>query len=90
MGQKVHPYGFRLGIIRDTKSKWFAEGNTYRDQLVEDLQRGMISASPPRGHSDILIARAAARYNHHRECQARHHHRPRRRGRGSLRRPDLP
>jgi small subunit ribosomal protein S3 len=61
MGQKVHPYGFRLGIIRDTKSKWFAEGNTYRDQLVEDLQaRSMIlKRHHHAGISDILIERAA-------------------------------
>ncbi|RIE11036.1 30S ribosomal protein S3, partial [Candidatus Cryosericum odellii] len=24
MGQKVHPYGFRLGITQDWESKWFA------------------------------------------------------------------
>ncbi|MGD8997701.1 MAG: 30S ribosomal protein S3, partial [Anaerolineae bacterium] len=25
MGRKVHPYGFRIGIIRDWKSRWYAE-----------------------------------------------------------------
>ncbi|NLO07879.1 MAG: 30S ribosomal protein S3 [candidate division WS1 bacterium] len=61
MGQKVHPYGFRLGIIRDTRSRWFAEGQDYRDQLVEDLQaRKMIHERHHHaGISDILIERAA-------------------------------
>ena len=61
MGQKVHPYGFRLGIIRDTRSKWFAEGHEYRDQLVEDLQaRKLIHERHHHaGISDILIERAA-------------------------------
>lgn len=27
MGQKTHPYGFRLGIVKDWKSRWYAEGN---------------------------------------------------------------
>ncbi len=36
MGQKVHPVGFRLGIIRPWSSKWYAEKN-YSDWLHEDL-----------------------------------------------------
>ncbi|MCH7837581.1 MAG: 30S ribosomal protein S3 [Chloroflexi bacterium] len=36
MGQKVHPTGFRLGVIFDWQSKWFAERN-YREFLHEDL-----------------------------------------------------
>src|SRR3974390_334875 len=35
MGQKVNPYGFRLGITTDWKSRWFEERN-YRDFVVED------------------------------------------------------
>ncbi len=35
MGQKVNPYGFRLGITTDWKSRWFNE-RTYRDYVVED------------------------------------------------------
>jgi small subunit ribosomal protein S3 len=37
LGQKVHPTGFRLGIIRDWTSKWFAEGDEYSEWLHEDL-----------------------------------------------------
>ncbi len=36
MGQKVHPYGFRLGVIYDWKSRWFATRD-YADLLQEDL-----------------------------------------------------
>ena len=38
MGRKVHPYGFRLGVIRDWKSRWYAEGDEYADLLYEDLK----------------------------------------------------
>ncbi len=36
MGQKVHPIGIRLGIIKSWDSRWFARKN-YKDQLHEDL-----------------------------------------------------
>ena len=36
MGQKVHPNGFRLGIIRDWDAKWFATGTKYAASLVSD------------------------------------------------------
>lgn len=36
MGQKVHPYGFRLGYIKGWQSKWYAKDN-YATQLQEDL-----------------------------------------------------
>ena len=36
MGQKVNPYGFRLGITTDWKSRWFAEGKEFREFLIED------------------------------------------------------
>jgi small subunit ribosomal protein S3 len=38
LGQKVHPTGFRLGIIRDWTSKWYAEGDEYAEWLHEDLE----------------------------------------------------
>ena len=36
MGQKINPYGFRLGITTDWKSKWIAGKSTYADFLHED------------------------------------------------------
>lgn len=38
MGQKVHPTGFRLGIVKDWNSKWYAEHGDYADNLYNDLQ----------------------------------------------------
>ncbi|MDE1464733.1 30S ribosomal protein S3 [Spartinivicinus poritis] len=38
MGQKVHPTGIRLGIVKDHTSVWFAEGREYADKLITDLQ----------------------------------------------------
>ncbi len=38
MGRKVHPYGFRLKVIRDWKSRWYAEGRSYANLLDEDQQ----------------------------------------------------
>ena len=37
MGQKVHPIGFRLGVIRTWDSKWYAEGD-YARLLHEDIK----------------------------------------------------
>jgi small subunit ribosomal protein S3 len=35
MGQKVNPYGFRLGVTTDWKSRWFNDRD-YKDQVIED------------------------------------------------------
>jgi len=37
MGQKVHPTGFRLGVIKDHTSIWYANGRAYADKLHNDL-----------------------------------------------------
>ena len=37
MGQKVHPYGFRLGVIKTWNSKWFEDKN-YAKWLHEDIR----------------------------------------------------
>jgi small subunit ribosomal protein S3 len=36
MGQKVHPNGIRVGVIRDWSSKWYANAKDFSDYLVED------------------------------------------------------
>ena len=38
MGQKVHPTGIRLGIVKDHTSIWYAENKNYAKQLITDLQ----------------------------------------------------
>ena len=61
MGQKVHPTGIRLGIIRDHNSIWYAGRKNYAQQLVSDihvreyLQDKLASASVSR----IVIERPA-------------------------------
>lgn len=59
MGRKVNPIGYRLGIIRDWDSKWFAEGEQYRRLLIEDVQvRNLINKTLGRaGVSRIEIQR---------------------------------
>ncbi len=62
MGQKTHPIGFRLGITKDWKSKWFdqlnydklvAEDHTIRRYLNQRLAEAMVS--------DIIIRRLSNR-----------------------------
>ncbi|MEJ7620176.1 MAG: KH domain-containing protein, partial [Aquificaceae bacterium] len=38
MGQKTHPIGFRVGVIRDWNSKWFASKRDYTQLLHEDIR----------------------------------------------------
>lgn len=38
MGQKVHPTGIRLGIVKEHTSTWYAEGSAYAEKLNNDLQ----------------------------------------------------
>ena len=61
MGQKVHPTGVRVGIIKDWKAKWYADSKDFADYLVEDqkirkfLKKKLYTA----GISDIEIERTA-------------------------------
>lgn len=59
MGRKVHPYGFRLKVIRDWKARWYSEGEEYADLLGEDLDvRNLIRDKLQRaGVSKIEIER---------------------------------
>ena len=61
MGQKVNPYGFRLGIVTDWKSRWIADGKQYTDFLVEDIKiRDFVKKSLNHaGVSRVEIERAA-------------------------------
>ena len=36
MGQKMHPHGLRVGVIKDWDSKWYADSKNFADYLVED------------------------------------------------------
>ncbi len=49
MGQKVHPYGLRLGVVTDWKSRWYSDKN-YAVQVLEDARiRDLLSAELTRG-----------------------------------------
>jgi small subunit ribosomal protein S3 len=63
MGQKVHPLSFRIGIVKDWKSKWFAKKKDYGDLLLEDFRiRKFIKDRLHRaGISKIEIYRAGKR-----------------------------
>ena len=38
MGQKIHPVGYRLGVIYDWESRWYADGKKYQEYLHNDLE----------------------------------------------------
>jgi len=38
MGQKMHPHGIRVGVIKDWDSKWYANSKDFSDYLVEDYK----------------------------------------------------
>ena len=61
MGQKVHPTGARLGIIKDWSSKWYAEGTDFADCLVEDqkIRKYLKKKEYEAGISKIEIERTA-------------------------------
>ena len=59
MGQKINPYGFRLGVTTDWKSRWFSE-REYKQYLTEDwtirreimTKLGVGGDQPYRGRAD--------------------------------------
>ncbi|MBI4494601.1 MAG: 30S ribosomal protein S3 [Chloroflexi bacterium] len=60
MGQKVHPVGFRLGVIKDWQGHWYAD-KQYTQLLHEDLQvrRHIMSRLADAGVSKVDIERSA-------------------------------
>jgi len=60
VGQKTHPYGFRLGVIKTWKSKWY-EDKQYATWLHEDLKlkKTIRERFAHAGIADIEIERAA-------------------------------
>ena len=63
MGQKVHPHGLRVGVIKDWDAKWYAGNNDFADNLIEDNKvREFVKAkTAAAGVSRIQIERAAKR-----------------------------
>jgi len=62
LGRKVHPLGFRLGIIKDHKARWYAQGAAYPELLAEDLAlRDLVFRENERGSvSSVDIERLPA------------------------------
>ncbi len=63
MGQKTHPTGLRLGIVKDWDSKWFTERGNFADLLEEDLtlRRYLWQRLSRAALSRIVIERAPKR-----------------------------
>lgn len=73
MGQKVHPIGFRVGIIKDWQAKWFAhKEHRYRELILEDInirkaikskyeEAGIARVEIERGSKEIVITVHTAR-----------------------------
>ncbi|MFC1631193.1 30S ribosomal protein S3 [Candidatus Omnitrophota bacterium] len=63
MGQKVHPYGIRLGYIKTWKSSWFAKKKEFPQLLAEDLRirRHIKTNFHTAGVASIDIERAQGR-----------------------------
>ncbi len=58
MGHKTHPYGFRLGIIKDWKTHWYANNsNSYRRLVLEDLRLRNSIRDEYKGFADAGISR---------------------------------
>jgi len=59
LGRKVNPVGFRLGMVEDHRSRWFAEGDEYTKLLVEDRAiRQLVQGSlPEAGIAKVEIER---------------------------------
>ncbi len=70
MGQKVNPHGFRVGVIKDWDSRWFARDDAFGDILVEDykLRKFLKSKLKDAGVPRIEIERDATKVRIHIHC----------------------
>lgn len=61
MGQKIHPIGFRLGVTKEHRSRWYADSKHYPDILQEDYKiRGYVEKNLSNaGISEVRIERKA-------------------------------
>ena len=63
MGQKINPYGFRLGITTDWKSRWFADRQEYADYVIEDwkIREYLLNELPHAAISRVEVERTRER-----------------------------
>ena len=74
MGQKINPYGFRLGVTTDWKSRWFSERD-YKEYLTEDwkIRKALMTKLESRcgqPHRDRAHPRQGPRRHPHRPSRA--------------------
>jgi small subunit ribosomal protein S3 len=60
MGQKVNPFGYRLGPLYTWKSRWFADSKTYKNEVLEDhkIRRFVETKLSQAGLTDVIIERS--------------------------------
>ena len=70
MGQKVNPNGFRVGVIKNWDSRWFAKDKDFGDMLVEDynLRKYLKERLYDAGIPKIEIERDASKVRIHIHC----------------------
>ena len=63
MGQKVNPYGFRLGVTTEWKSRWFADRQEYVGYVVEDwnIRNYLMTELPHAAISRVEVERTRDR-----------------------------
>ena len=63
MGQKVNPYGFRLGVTTEWKSRWFADRRQYSEYIIEDwkIRNYLMTQLPHAAISRVEIERTRDR-----------------------------
>ena len=54
MGQKINPTGFRVGVIKDWESRWYAGKKDFGNTLISDyeLRNYLLSTLAPRRRSE--------------------------------------
>jgi len=59
MGRKVHPIGYRLGVIKPWEARWYAKNNAFSTQLNQDLEirKMMATYNEKAGVSQVEIER---------------------------------
>ncbi len=70
MGQKIHPHGLRVGVIKDWDSRWYADKKDFGDLVAEDnkLRKMLKEQLKAAGVPKIEIERASGRIRIHIFC----------------------
>ncbi len=70
MGQKINPIGFRVGVIKDWESRWYAKNKDFGNTLVEDykFREYLLKILNPAGVPRVEIERDAKRVHINIHC----------------------